>query len=191
MKSLNLDIPEVKLLTPTKHGDERGFLSETYSKSVLSHHGIDHDFVQDNHTYSADAGTLRGLHFQIPPHAQAKLIRVVKGAILDVAVDIRVGSPTFGRHVSQVISAAEWNQILVPVGFAHGLLTLEADTEVLYKVTSYYAPACDKGVLWNDPDIGIDWPIAEKEVILSDKDKHQPALADLPPYFEYQGSPGQ
>ncbi len=187
MQTHDLDIPDVKIFTPVKHGDERGFFSETYRKSGLFDHGIECEFVQDNHAFSAQAGTLRGLHFQIPPFAQAKLVRVVRGAILDVAVDIRHGSPTFGKHVSKVISAAKWNQILVPVGFAHGLLTLEANTEVLYKVTSYYSHECDKGVLWNDPAIAIEWPITDKDVILSEKDKAQPRLADLPRYFEYEG----
>lgn len=178
-----LSIPDVKIIRPKKHGDARGFFSETYSVKALSAAGIDLDFVQDNHAFSAAKGTVRGLHFQTPPFAQDKLIRVTRGAIFDVAVDLRRGSPSYGRHVSAVISAAEWNQILIPSGFAHGLLTLEPDTEVLYKVTNYYSPEHDLGVLWNDPALGIAWPIGEADAILSAKDKVQPRFADLPAYF--------
>lgn len=140
MKVESLRIPEVKVIAAKKHGDERGFFSETYSKKSMEAAGIDLDFVQDNQSFSASAGTLRGLHFQTPPHAQARLVRVVRGRIWDVAVDIRVRSPTFGQHVAVEISAEAWNQILIPVGFAHGMLTLEPDTEVFYKVTDFYAP---------------------------------------------------
>jgi dTDP-4-dehydrorhamnose 3,5-epimerase len=182
----SLAIPEVKIIRPKKHGDARGFFSETFSQRDLAEAGIDIAFVQDNHAFSAEKGTVRGLHFQAPPFAQHKLVRVVRGAILDVAVDLRVGSPTYGRHVSAVISAEEWNQILVPIGFAHGLVTLEPNTEVLYKVSNYYSPEHDKGLLWNDPALGIEWPVDEAEVLLSDKDKRQPRLADLPAYFQYE-----
>jgi len=181
----NLDIPEVKLLSPKKHGDQRGFFSETYHRQALLDAGIDIDFVQDNHAYSAQPGTLRGLHFQTPPFAQHKLVRVVRGAIFDVAVDLRRNSPTYGQHVSAVISAEAWNQILVPVGFAHGLLTLEPDTEVLYKVSAHYAPEHDKGLLWDDPALGIAWPLEGMDPLLSEKDRAQPRLADLPAYFHY------
>mgnify|MGYP000866169473 CR=1 FL=1 len=184
----SLAIPAVKLIHPKKHGDARGFFSETYSRQALAAAGMDLDFVQDNHAFSAQSGTVRGLHFQTPPFAQDKLIRVVRGAILDVAVDLRTGSPTFGQWCSAVISAAAWNQILVPIGFAHGLVTLEPDTEVLYKVTNYYAPECDKGLRWNDPALGIDWGIDPAAAILSAKDAVQPLLAELPAYFSYQGS---
>ena len=180
-----LEIPEVKLLSPRKHGDHRGFFSETYHRRDLLEAGIDIDFVQDNHAFSAQKGTLRGLHFQTPPFAQHKLVRVVRGAIFDVAVDLRVGSPTFGRHVSAVISAAAWNQILVPAGFAHGLLTLEPDTEVLYKVSSHYSPEHDEGLLWDDPALGIDWPLEGVAPLLSEKDRAQPRLAELPAHFHY------
>lgn len=182
-----LDIHDVKIVRPKKHGDARGFFSETYNKRAFAEAGIDIDFVQDNHAYSAEPNTVRGLHFQTHPWAQDKLVRVVRGAILDVAVDLRHGSPTFGQHVSAVISAEEWNQILVPVGFAHGLRTLEPDTEVIYKVSNFYAPDHDKGLLWNDPALGIDWGIAESAARLSDKDRRQPTLAELPRHFEYQG----
>ena len=184
-----LAIPEVRIIRPRRHGDARGFFSETWSRQALAEAGIELDFVQDNHAFSAEAGTVRGLHFQIPPYAQAKLVRVVRGAILDVAVDIRAGSPTYGRHVAAVISAAEWNQILVPVGFAHGLATLEPGTEVLYKVSAPYSPAHDKGLLWNDPALGIDWPVGEAEAIVSEKDRRQPRLADLPDWFAYPTEP--
>lgn len=182
----SLAIPEVKILRPRRHGDARGFFSETWNRGVLAEAGIAIDFVQDNHAYSAAAGTVRGLHFQTPPFAQAKLVRVVRGAIFDVAVDLRAGSPTFGRHVTAVISTEAWNQILLPVGFAHGLVTLEPDTEVLYKVSAPYAPTHDKGLLWNDPALGIDWPVAEETAIVSEKDRAQPRLADLPPWFVYE-----
>ncbi len=180
-----LAIPDVLILKPARFGDARGFFSETYNRRRLAGLGVglDVEFVQDNHSLSAEVGTVRGLHFQTPPHAQAKLIRVVRGAILDVAVDLRRGSPTYGRHVAAEISAAAGNQIFVPVGFAHGFCTLEPDTEVIYKVTDYYAPDCDKGVLWNDPDLGISWPVAAEAAILSDKDRRQPRLGELPEIF--------
>ncbi len=179
----SLAIPDVKILRPKKHGDARGFFSETFSQRALKDAGIDLDFVQDNHAFSAAKGTMRGLHFQTPPFAQDKLVRVIHGSILDVAVDLRRSSPTYGKHVAVVISAEDWNQILVPAGFAHGLLTLEPDTEVLYKVTNYYSPQHDLGLLWNDPALAIAWPISEADAILSAKDKVQPRLADLPAYF--------
>lgn len=179
----SLAIPEVKILRPKKHGDARGFFSETYAQRAMAEAGIELTFVQDNHAFSAAKGTMRGLHFQTPPFAQDKLVRVIRGSILDVAVDLRRSSPTYGKHVAAVISAQEWNQILVPVGFAHGLLTLEPDTEVLYKVTNYYSPQHDLGLLWNDPALAIAWPVSEAEAILSAKDKVQPRLADLPAYF--------
>jgi dTDP-4-dehydrorhamnose 3,5-epimerase len=174
-----LDIPEVKLIVPVKHGDHRGFFSETYRKTALADVGIAIDFVQDNQSLSAEKGTVRGLHFQTPPFAQDKLLRVVRGSVFDVAVDLRLGSPTYGRHVSAILSAAAWNQILVPIGFAHGFMTLESDTEVIYKVSNYYAPANDSGILWNDPDLGIAWPLPEAKAILSDKDRKQPRLSEL------------
>lgn len=182
----SLEIPDVKIVTVKKHGDSRGFFSETYTKRAFVEAGIDADFVQDNHVLSGDKGTVRGLHFQTPPHDQAKLIRVCRGAIFDVAVDLRVGSPTYGRHVSVVLSAEEWNQIFIPRGFAHGLATLEPNTEVIYKVSNYYAPAHDKGVLWNDPAFAISWPVTEAEAHLSAKDKIQPRFAELPQYFTYK-----
>ncbi|HEY9537510.1 MAG TPA: dTDP-4-dehydrorhamnose 3,5-epimerase [Kiloniellaceae bacterium] len=185
MHVTSLAIPEVRLISAAKHGDHRGFFSETYSRRAYAAAGIDLDFVQDNHSLSAEAGTLRGLHFQVPPRAQAKLLRVVRGAVFDVAVDLRDGSPTYGRHASAVISAAAWNQIFVPVGFAHGFCTLEPDTEVLYKVSDFYAPEAEQGLLWNDPALGIDWP-AGAGAVLSERDRGWPALRDLSRVFRYE-----
>ena len=179
-----LNIPAVKILAPGKHGDDRGFFSETYNKKALAAAGVRLEFVQDNHSFSAAKGTVRGLHFQTPPFAQDKLVRVVRGAVFDVAVDLRRDSPTYGRHVSATLSATAWNQILVPIGFAHGLMTLEPDTEVIYKVSDYYAPKHDHGLLWNDPALGIEWPLAEHEAILSDKDRAQPRFAAFATPFD-------
>jgi dTDP-4-dehydrorhamnose 3,5-epimerase len=178
-------LPEVRLIEPPRFGDARGFFSETYSQRAFSEAGIDAVFVQDNHSLSAVRGTVRGLHFQAHPFAQDKLVRVVRGRILDVAVDIRQGSPTFGQHVSVEISAEKGNQVLIPIGFAHGLVTLEDNTEVLYKVSDFYSAEHDRGVLWNDPGVGIDWRLGGMEPQLSDKDQRHPLLADLPTYFEY------
>ena len=184
MDIVETEIPDVKVMTPKKFGDDRGFFSEVYNKKRLTEAGIDMDFIQDNQSLSVDVGVLRGLHFQLPPFAQDKLVRVVRGRILDVAVDIRRSSPTFGKHVAVEISAEAFNQILVPAGFAHGFVTLEPNTEVIYKVTNYYAPECDRGILWSDPALGIDWPVTADSVILSDKDTKQPLLADAPDLFE-------
>lgn len=172
-------IPEVLLIAPKRFGDERGFFSETYNKAVLAEAGFDGAFVQDNHSLSPRRGTVRGLHYQAPPHAQAKLIRVTRGAVFDVAVDIRRGSPTFGRHVGVELSAANWTQLLVPAGFAHGFQTLTEDCEVLYKVTDYYAPSSEGGLLWDDPALGIAWPLASAEAGLNDRDAAWPSLAEL------------
>ena len=185
MQTQALAIPEVKLLTPRKFADDRGFFSETWSRKTLVAHGIDAHFVQDNHSLSRSKGVLRGLHFQTPPFAQDKLVRVLRGAIFDVAIDIRQGSPTFGKHVSAVLSADNWMQIWVPKGFAHGFVTLEADTEVAYKVTADYAPECDRGIAWNDPDLAIEWPIPVETALLTPKDRQHPRLRDLPPVFTY------
>ena len=183
MDIVELAIPDVKIIRAKKFGDHRGFFSETYSKRVFDDAGLAFDFVQDNQSLSAEVGTVRGLHFQLAPFAQDKLLRVTRGAVFDVAVDIRRGSPTFGRHVSAIVSAAEWNQILIPIGFAHGFCTLEPDTEVLYKVTNFYSPQHDRGLLWNDPELGIDWPVAADKAQLSDKDRKHPRLADLGDLF--------
>ncbi|KJS40067.1 MAG: dTDP-4-dehydrorhamnose 3,5-epimerase [Rhodospirillaceae bacterium BRH_c57] len=180
-----LDIPEVKVIEVDRFGDHRGFFSETYSRKAFADLGIDQDFVQDNQSLSAQIGTVRGLHFQIPPYAQDKLVRVTRGAILDIAVDIRHGSPTFGRWVAAEISAENWLQILVPGGFAHGFVTLQPDTEVLYKVSAPYSPEHDKGILWDDPALGIEWPVSGDAALLSDKDRKQPRLAEQDIFFTY------
>ena len=183
MEVTPLAIPEVKVLRPKVFGDARGFFSEVYNAHAMAEAGIDIAFVQDNHSKSGPRGTVRGLHFQAPPYAQAKLVRVPRGRVLDVAVDLRVGSPTYGQHVSAELSADAWNQLFVPKGFAHGFCTLETNTEVVYKVSAYYAPDHDFGVLWNDPELGIDWPVAAQDAVVSDKDARQPRFADLPTYF--------
>ena len=178
----SLRISDVKILRPTKHGDHRGFFSETYNKRDLAEAGIRLDFVQDNQSLSEKAGTLRGLHYQGAPWAQDKLVRVVKGRILDVAVDMRRSSPTFGQWVSAEISASEWNQILVPVGFAHGICTLEPHTELIYKVSNYYAPSCDFGIRWSDPKLSIPWPFREDQLTLSPRDKALPLFDEAPKF---------
>jgi dTDP-4-dehydrorhamnose 3,5-epimerase len=183
LKVKSLSIQDVKIIQPIKHGDHRGFFSETYNKKALLEHGIDIDFTQDNHALSQKKYTLRGLHFQDGECAQDKLVRVVKGKILDVAVDLRHNSPTFGKYVSAIISAEEWNQILVPKGFAHGLLTLEDNTEVLYKTSDYYSPKHDKGLIWNDPIINIDWGVDEKNIVISEKDSNLPLFDKNTKYF--------
>lgn len=182
----SLAIPEVKLITPPIFRDDRGFFSETFNSKALAAAGIDAVFVQDNQSLSRAKGVVRGLHFQAEPRAQGKLVRVVRGSILDVAVDIRRGSPTFGRHVSAVLSADNWAQLWVPTGFAHGFATLEPDTEVIYKVTDFYAPEQDRGLAYDDPALAIDWRVAPGEAILSDKDRRHPKLRDLPAYFTYR-----
>jgi dTDP-4-dehydrorhamnose 3,5-epimerase len=181
-----LNIAEVKLLIPKIHRDARGFLSETYSRRGLESAGIASDFVQDNHSVSVEAGTVRGLHFQVHPHAQGKLVRVSQGSIYDVAVDIRVGSPTFGQHAGAVLSAENWMQMWIPAGFAHGFCTLEPDTAVIYKVTAYYAPECDRGLKWDDAALGIEWPVEHDKVRLSDKDRAHPVLKDMAPAFVFE-----
>jgi dTDP-4-dehydrorhamnose 3,5-epimerase len=180
-----LHIPDLLCITPTKHGDQRGFFSEVYRFNELAAYGVTQPFVQDNHVFSAQRGVLRGLHFQVAPSAQGKLVRCLRGAIQDVAVDIRSGSPTFGRHVALKLSADNWRQIWVPPGFAHAYVTLEPDCEVVYKVTSYYDPAAERGVAWDDPALGIDWRIAPEELTIAAKDQSNPRLADLGPAFSY------
>ncbi|MBO1041460.1 dTDP-4-dehydrorhamnose 3,5-epimerase [Brucella pituitosa] len=174
----SLGIDGVFEISPRKYGDDRGFFSETYNEKALAEAGINLTFIQDNHSYSAAKGVVRGLHYQLPDKAQDKLVRVIRGAILDVAVDIRKKSPTFGKWVSLEVSAEKWNQILVPKGFAHGFMTLVPDTEVIYKVTDYYSPQHDRSIRFDDPAIGIDWPLAASQVQLSDKDQKAPLLAD-------------
>jgi len=182
MRLLGLD--GVLEIRPARFSDERGFFSEVWSRAQWSEAGIDVDFVQDNHSQSKERGVLRGLHYQAPPMAQAKLVRVTRGAVFDVAVDIRKGSPTFGKWTSTILSAAEWNQLFVPVGFAHGFVTLEPDSEVIYKVSMPYSAAHDRAIRFDDRDIGIDWPVPVDQLILSDKDRAAPRLADVQTGFE-------
>jgi dTDP-4-dehydrorhamnose 3,5-epimerase len=182
-----LALPDVVLLEPRRFGDARGFFSETYSARRLAAAGFEAAFVQDNHSRSPRRGTVRGLHFQAPPFAQDKLIRVTRGAILDVAVDIRRGSPTYGQAVAAELSAENWRQLLAPKGFAHGFQTLTEDCEVLYKVTDYYAPAAEAGLLWSDPALGIAWPLGTAEAVINARDAAWPALADFDSPFTYPG----
>lgn len=177
-------LPEVKIIQPKTFGDHRGFFSEVYNRQAFAEAGIALDFVQDNHSLSAAVGTLRGLHFQSPPFAQDKLVRVTRGRILDVAVDIRASSPRFGQHVAVELSRENWRQMLVPAGFAHGFVTLEPDTEVIYKVTNVYSAAHDHGLAFDDPALAIDWLLPHDGLTLSDKDRRHPRLADLPRHFD-------
>jgi dTDP-4-dehydrorhamnose 3,5-epimerase len=179
------EIAEVKEIRPVRHGDARGFFSEIFRESLLRQHGIAAPFVQENHSLSVPRGVVRGLHFQIPPQGQAKLVRVGAGAILDVAVDIRAGSPSWGRHVAIVLSAAEGNQLFVPEGFAHGFCTLEPNTEVFYKVSRYYSPEHERGLAWDDPELAIAWPVVGAAALLSEKDRRLPRLTALPRFFRY------
>lgn len=177
------------VICPRRFADPRGWFSETYNASRLAPHGLPDDFCQDNHSYSQPAGTLRGLHFQAPPHAQAKLVRCLRGRIFDVAVDVRRESPTFGKWVGLELSAENGKQLYIPVGFAHGFVTLEPDCEIAYKVNDYYAPDCDGGIIWADPDIGIEWPVSDLTPVLSDKDAALGSLRDFNVNFAYDGNP--
>ena len=174
------------VLTPARYGDARGFFSETWNRARLAEHGIDVDFVQDNHSLSERAGTVRGLHFQAPPHAQAKLVRCGRGRLFDVAVDIRRGSPTYGRWFGAELSFGNGRQMLVPAGFAHGFATREPDTEIIYKCSDYYAPETEGALRYDDPDIGIDWGLGDLAPILSDKDAAAGMLAGFESPFSYQ-----
>ncbi len=171
-------IADVLLITPPRYLDERGFFSETWVERRFVEAGVPGPFVQDNHARSADRGVVRGLHLQIAPSAQGKLVRVVRGSIWDVAVDIRRGSPTYGRHAGVVLSVENWQQLWIPAGLLHGYCTLEPDTEVIYKVTAPWDRQAERGVIWNDPDLAIAWPIGPEEAILSDKDRALPRLAE-------------
>lgn len=187
-----LDIEHTKLsgvllLTPRRFGDARGFFSESWNRGRMADHGITIDFVQDNHSVSAQTGTLRGLHFQSPPHAQDKLVRCGRGALFDVAVDVRKGSPTYGQWVGYELSAENGRQLLVPQGFLHGFVTQEPDTEICYKCSDYYAPECDGAVRFDCPQIGIDWDLGDTAPVLSDKDTAAGALADFDSPFVWEG----
>jgi dTDP-4-dehydrorhamnose 3,5-epimerase len=176
-----LALPDVLLITPKRHGDARGWFAETWNSEVLAKAGLDIRFIQDNQAFSAQKGTVRGLHFQTAPHAQAKLVRALRGAIYDVAVDIRPGSPTYGQWVGAELTAERGEQLLVPRGFAHAYCTLTPDAEIFYKVDGRYAPECEGGILWCDPDLGIDWPVSPDQAITSERDRTLPRLADMPP----------
>ncbi len=186
MEIRELALPGVFEIIPKRHGDHRGFFSEVWKADVLAAAGIDAAFVQDNHSFSAAKGVLRGLHFQRPPVAQDKLVRVTRGSIFDVAVDIRTGSPTYGKWVGLTLSVERWNQIFVPKGFAHGFLTLEPDCEVIYKVSAPYSPENDRSIRFDDPEIGVDWPMAADDLILSDKDRQAPFLGQVDTGFAYR-----
>lgn len=181
-----LAVPDVLAITPRRFGDDRGFFSETYNKRAYAEAGVDVDFVQDNHSMSALPGTVRGLHFQAPPFAQAKLVRVVQGRIYDVAVDARVGSPTYGRHAGLELTAEGGEQIFVPAGFLHGFITLEPDTHVIYKVDNYYSRECDGSVRFDDPDLGIDWGPLASDPVLSDKDAAAQPWSAFSSPFDYR-----
>jgi dTDP-4-dehydrorhamnose 3,5-epimerase len=180
-------LPGVVLITPPRFGDHRGFFSESYSRAKLSQAGIETEFVQDNHSLSREQGTIRGLHFQAPPHAQDKLVRCGRGALFDVAVDIRTGSPTYGQWVGYELSFENGRQLLVPAGFAHGFMTLEPGTEIVYKCSDYYAPETEGALLWSDPEIGIDWPLGDAAPVLSDKDAAAPGFLGFQSPFTWQG----
>jgi dTDP-4-dehydrorhamnose 3,5-epimerase len=182
-----LAIPDVLLVRVQRHDDARGYFMESYNRARYAEVGIRCEFVQDNRSLSKRRGTVRGLHFQHPPHAQAKLVSVVAGAVFDVAVDLRRNSPTFGRWCGTTLSAAGAEQIFIPRGFAHAFCTLEDNTEVAYKVDGYYSAACDSGLRWNDPDLAIDWPVAPDAAVLSDKDSKLPGFAGFNSPFSYRG----
>lgn len=179
----------VTLIKTRRFEDSRGWFCETYVDRRWQENGVDADFVQDNHSYSAAAGTIRGIHFQAPPHAQAKLVRCVRGRIMDYAVDLRAGSPTFGKFVAAELSAENGDQLFIPVGFGHAFITLEPDCEVIYKVSDYYAPECDGGIRWDCPGLSIDWPLHGMEPSLSAKDCSLPVLAEFSSPFAYDGQP--
>lgn len=177
----------VVVITPTRFGDHRGFFSESYSAKALAELAITTEFVQDNHSLSTSQGTLRGIHFQAPPHAQDKLVRCGRGALYDVAVDIRLGSPTYGQWFGIELSFKNGKQMLVPAGFAHGFVTLAPETEIIYKCSDYYAPETEGAVAWDDPQVGIDWRLGDMTPVLSDKDANAPSLADLNSPFTFEG----
>ena len=186
MNVMFTDLPDVLLFSPKKFADKRGFFSELWSRRALSENGFDLDFVQDNQSLSHMAGTVRGLHYQSPPHAQDKLVRCGRGRLLDVAVDIRKGSPAYGKWVGVELSAENGKQLLVPKGFLHGFVTLEPDTEILYKCSDYYAPECDGAIRFDDPSIGINWGISSDHAIVSEKDAVAPFLKDFDSPFTYE-----
>ena len=179
-----LSLPGLVLIRPTRHGDARGWFSEVWRRDQWEAAGVKADFIQDNQSFSAQTGTVRGLHFQLPPFAQAKLVRVVSGRVLDVAVDLRRSSPGFGKSVAVELSAEGGEQLFIPAGFAHGFCTLEPNSGLAYKVDAYYSAAHDRGLRWNDPAFGIQWPVGEADAVLSAKDKVQPSFAELTDMFD-------
>jgi dTDP-4-dehydrorhamnose 3,5-epimerase len=181
-------LPGVRLLKPVRFHDSRGYFVETYNNLVARDLGVTASFVQDNQSLSRQSGTVRALHFQIPPKSQAKLVRVLRGSIYDVAVDLRLGSPTFGRWAAATLTARDGEQIFVPPGFAHGFCTLEPDTEVAYKVDDHYASGLEQGLAWDDPTLAINWPVAPGNAVLSDKDRTLGSFADFASPFHYDGS---
>jgi len=183
VKIAQLAIPEVLLITPARYGDDRGYFSETYSAPRLAEAGVTAPFVQDNQSFSRAAGTIRGLHCQVAPAVQGKLVRVIRGAIWDVAVDARVGSPSYGQHVAAVLSAENGSQLWVPPGFLHGFCTIEPDTEVIYKVTALYDRGAERGVHWSDPALALPWPVAPEAAVLSDKDRVLPGWEAAADWF--------
>lgn len=185
MEVLSVHLPGVKILVPRHIGDERGYFAETFRTDQFAEHVGNFTFMQDNESRSVRQGTIRGLHFQSEPHAQGKLVRCTAGALFDVVVDIRRGSPTYGRWVAETLTPDNGKQLWVPPGFAHGFCSLEPDTVICYKVTGYYSAECDKGVRWDDPAIGIDWPDVADPETLSPKDRQQPLLAKIPAYFTW------
>jgi dTDP-4-dehydrorhamnose 3,5-epimerase len=184
MQVIPTDIPDVKVIVPKRFGDNRGFFAETYHRGKFAEQGIDVEFIQDNHSLSAQVGVVRGLHYQLAPNAQAKLVRVIRGAVLDVAVDIRRSSPTFGKVATAELSAENGRLIFIPVGFAHGFVTRAPNTEVVYKVSAYYSPADERGIAWNDPDVAVPWELGDVLPVLSEKDRINPRLIEASDLFE-------
>ncbi|SEP09198.1 dTDP-4-dehydrorhamnose 3,5-epimerase [Salinihabitans flavidus] len=187
MEVIETAIPEVKILIPVRHGDARGFFCESWNARRMAEHGLDLTFVQDNHSFSRAEGTVRGLHYQTPPHAQGKLVRCGRGELFDVAVDFRRGSPSFGRWVGVELSFENGRQLWIPPGFLHGFVTRAPDTEILYKCTDFYAPECDAAVRFDDPEIGVDWGIAPERALVSGKDAAAPRLSEVASPFVYEG----
>ncbi|CAF3942678.1 unnamed protein product [Rotaria sordida] len=186
MQFTKLEIPDVVLIEPRRLEDTRGYFREVFHEKIFKTHVADVHFVQDNEAMSTAIGTVRGLHFQKPPAAHGKLVRVLNGAAYDVAVDIRHGSPFFGKHIDLILDAVSAKMLWIPPGFAHGYCTLKSDTIVAYKITDFYSAEHDAGIAWNDPDLGINWPVASNDAIVSDKDRRLPTLANLPPLFTFQ-----
>ncbi len=189
MEVTTTTLPGVLMLKPRRFADARGYFVETYSKRALAAAGVATEFVQDNQSFSAKAGTIRGLHFQLPPAAQSKLVRALRGSVFDVAVDLRRGSPTFGRWIGATLTAAGGEQLFIPRGFAHAFCTLEDAAEVAYKVDAFYAPECDSGLIWRDPDLAIEWPVKPAAAILSDKDAKLGPFKDFVSPFRFEARP--